>query len=575
MRIEALVVAGLALSMGVATAAVEPPRGQFGAAVDVHEIELDFRATDREGWFVDGLEAKDLRLWQDGAPVEITGLRRVRGGAVWAAGEPEASGTEPGAPPAREPLHLAIFVDNLNLAPNHRSRALGQLWSFLDGRLTAADRVLVASYDGSLRVVQPFTSDGKRIVRALREVDTPTLAGPPPRSEERALMEFIHQKHLADLEGLRQDPCTIIESLARNFAAQRFNDVRRAGAVLEGFVAALTGLPGRKAIVHVSDGIPMIAGLAPLSQVQELCDGSGVMRGVPGARDIGFNRIDVGDPNRLLTAMASYNSASLWSGVAASANLRGVTFYTVHAAGLESPAGADASSFGRFASLETLVAEQRNRLDPLAALAEDTGGRALLNQNDLTAGFEGMLSDLRDSYVLTFRPSTGKSGEIRKLRLETTRDGVTLRYRKSFRFRTRHEQVADRLVGAVLHDSGHNPHGLGLAAQAGKRDGEGSRSTRLRLIVPIDRLTLVSGDLEAQAMFTVFVAVLRGDGIVTPVRQTTIPLRVPIAQVEEARRRTYVHEIELALPAGEHVLGLGVLDELEGSSSFLRQKLKL
>jgi hypothetical protein len=245
--------------------------------------------------------------------------------------------------------------------------------------------------------------------------------------------------------------------------------------------------------------------------------------------------------------------------------------------------GAGADLAVRLASLEVQSAEQRNRLDPLMVLAEETGGGALLNQNDLGAGFAGMMKDLRGYYALTFRPPTAVAGTVHKLRLETTRPGLTLRYRRSYLFRTRHELVADRLMAAILHQEAPNAMGLSLevvaagkgSPQAAKAADGAGPTTRLRLAVPLARLTLVPGGEEAHGLFTVFVAVLRGDGAVTPVRQATLPVRVPAAQLEQARKRSYLYEVELALPAGEHHLGLGVLDELEGGASFLAQDLKM
>ena len=583
-----------ALLTGAALAQEGPPAGSFGSLVEVSEVQMEVQATDREGRVVEDLRAEELRLSQDDVAVEITGLRLVRpqepaGEAAAAPGSPATAGASAPAsaagPAGRDGLHLVAFIDNTNVAPFHRRKALGQLWSFLDGSLAPSDRVMVVAYDRGLRVIQPFTSDSKVVLEALRAYEKSSVMALAPHVAEQRVMQQIHDKQQIDVQGLRSDPCTIIENLARNHAAERYNDVRLAAKALEAFVTSLTGLPGRKAVIHVSDGIPMIAGLAPLAQVQELCDGSGLARGVPYSVDLSSDPHDHVDPQRIQMAMAQFDSSALWRDVAAYANLQGVTFYTVHAAGPEPVTGAGADVAVRFSSLETQAAEQRNRLDPLMVLAEDTGGRAILNQSDLAAGFADMMGDLRGYHALTFLPPAAKPGTLHKLRLLTTRPGVTLRYRKSYRFRTRHEQVADRLVGAILHDVASNPMGLaveihpGEEAQTEVKAVKGvwvqGRSTRLKLSLPLAHLTLVSGEQEAHGMFTVFVAVLRADGLVTAVRQSTLPVKVPVGALEEARKRSYVYEVELALPEGEHLVGLGVLDELEGGSSFLRQKIKV
>jgi VWFA-related protein len=578
----AVLVVGAALAAGQAPAQNKQLGGSFGSTIEVNEVEMEVHATDRQGREVADLRPDELRLSQDKETVEITGLRRVgantaESAALPAPGAPAAGPTGPTEGPAgSDPLFLVAFIDNTNIAPFHRRRALGQLWTFLDENLSPADQVMVVAYERGLRVIQPFTSDLQATLRALRDFEGSTLMASSPQLADQQEMRQIQEVQQRLLQGTRTDPCTLIEDMARSYASERFGEVRGAAKGLEALVASLTGLPGRKAVIHISDGIPLIAGLAPLAQVQELCDGSGVRRGVPYAVDLSNDPYDHTDPQLLQMAMADYNSADLWGDVAAYANLRGVTFYTVDAAGAEPVADTGADLAVRLGSLETQREEQSNRLETLTVLAEDTGGRALLNQNDLSGGFAEMMKDLRGYYVLTFRPPSTDPGTVHKLRLETTRPGVELRYRKSYRYRTRHQQVADRLVGAVLQGVAPNPMGLMLAVErtAGAAAGEAG-DMRLKLSVPLDQLSLVSSDGEAHGMFTVFVAVLRGDGAVTPVRETTVPVAVPQGQLAALAGKSYVYEVEIALPAGEHQLGLGVLDELAGSSSYLHRKVKI
>ena len=57
---------------------------------------------------------------------------------------------------------------------------------------------------------------------------------------------------------------------------------------LERFVDSLAGLPGRKAILHVSDGLPLIAGRGPNEYIIELCGGfEAAARGVENNYDYG------------------------------------------------------------------------------------------------------------------------------------------------------------------------------------------------------------------------------------------------------------------------------------------------
>ena len=71
-----------------------------------------------------------------------------------------------------------------------------------------------------------------------------------------------------------------------------------------------------------------------------------------------------------------------------------------------------------------------------AALAEDTGGFAVRNTNDLAAGADRIAEESRVFYLLGFYPSAGKSTrDWRKLRVEVRRPGLTVRARRGYTLR--------------------------------------------------------------------------------------------------------------------------------------------
>jgi VWFA-related protein len=66
-------------------------------------------------------------------------------------------------------------------------------------------------------------------------------------------------------------------------------------------------------------------------------------------------------------------------------------------------------------------------------LAEQTGGKAYYNSNDLASLVRSALEDSRRGYVLTYAPSDLRDdGKFHGIRLRTTRRGVQLRYRPGY-----------------------------------------------------------------------------------------------------------------------------------------------
>ena len=84
----------------------------------------------------------------------------------------------------------------------------------------------------------------------------------------------------------------------------------------------------------------------------------------------------------------------------------GAVLYTVQASGL-STSFADASSDAVLISgvgNGRVAGEDTASQDPLTQLAADTGGKALLNANDLTTGLKSALRESNDYYLLAWRP---------------------------------------------------------------------------------------------------------------------------------------------------------------------------
>jgi VWFA-related protein len=75
----------------------------------------------------------------------------------------------------------------------------------------------------------------------------------------------------------------------------------------------------------------------------------------------------------------------------------------------------------------------RINIDTMKELAEQTGGKAYYNTNDLASMVRSALEDSRNAYVLTYAPSDLQDdGKYHSIRLRTDRRGVRLRYRPGY-----------------------------------------------------------------------------------------------------------------------------------------------
>ena len=73
-----------------------------------------------------------------------------------------------------------------------------------------------------------------------------------------------------------------------------------------------------------------------------------------------------------------------------------------------------------------------NQAMNLNELAGQTGGQVYMNSNQTASLIGAAIEDSRDGYVLTYTPTNGKEVSAHVIRLETSRKGVSLRYRPGY-----------------------------------------------------------------------------------------------------------------------------------------------
>jgi VWFA-related protein len=179
-------------------------------------------------------------------------------------------------------------------------------------------------------------------------------------------------------------------------------------------INGLKSLPGRKAVVLVSEGFTAPpSGSSPFGS-----------EGAFSSVFLGTNGIHEGV--RLISEVA--NRAS-------------VVLYAVDPRGLmiDTAGASEDSTPGQAARLATeRLADRIVSQASLQELADDTGGLAIANTNDLKGGFGDVIRDQASYYMLGFEPPdemfAKKSGrpKFHKIKLKVNRPGVRVRTRAGF-----------------------------------------------------------------------------------------------------------------------------------------------
>jgi VWFA-related protein len=526
------------------------PTESFSERVEVNVVDVDVYVVDKHGNPVSDLKREEFEVFEDGKPVPVVNFYAVSGKPATPPAatpvpppRPQAAPEPPAAPaPSAESqqLHLVVYVDNLNLTPFHRNRVLRQLRGFLNGRLGPEDQVMLVTYDRALHVRHPFVPVAKALETDLSAIEKMPGNGVQLASERRQIFQLLQEEHDVPCDAKARQVTAYVES--------RYNETAVRLNALRALISSLAGLPGRKAVLYVSDDLAFQPGDEAVQLLQEVCSAK-----VDRPRDI------VGILRRLTT----------------DANARRVTFYTLEAAGVPPPPSSSVESAGATLASSFEFFERSNRQDGLFNLASETGGRAILQANDVAAPLAQVAEDLRSYYSLGYTPGHQGDGRVHSIKVEVKRRGVTARYSQTYRDQPAAERREDRLMAALLHGTGTNPLGAILEMGAPAPGAKKTFIVPVKLKLPLGHLVFLPEAGFSAAHLNIQVVARDDEGRTTPVRQVMVPIRLPASKVEDARGQLYVYEFKIEFEKGGHTVAVGIEDTAAASTSMLNGRVEV
>lgn len=566
---------------------VQADQPQFGEVIEVNVVNVDIHVTDRDGRPVAGLRREDFEVLEDGKRVEVTNFEVISPQPVPASAPRDAAPARPVKTaetpaveiPAEERLHLIVYVDNFNLEPAHRTRVLRQLRGFL-ADLRPEDRVMMVTNDLSLTVRLPFTGDRGAMEAALTEIETLPSQGQESANERRQALTRV----LAIREAVRKldGPCSrMIVAPIESYAETTRQEVLRSINAMTVLVNSLSGVPGRKAVLHVSDGLPVTPGEEVYQLMAEICSG-GTASGVGDVADPDLIGPEQYNGREAMLDAQRYSTVDEFNKLAAHANAHRVTLYMLQASGLAAPASAaakwdqDEVMLAQLPNIHSVAAA--NLRSSLTLLASETGGRAILDANDVTSDLRQMQEDLGSYYSLGYVPSHSGDGRVHRIAVRIKRPGLQVRHRKSYRDKPAIERAVDRTLAAVYHGFEDNP--LEVSVEVGAQtpvQGEGQQgrvSVPIKLRIPLFRLGIFpQPDQTFRGRLRLLVSTRDGKGGVSPIHQVEVPLQIPPEEVLYAMGKFYEYELTLNLDPGEQHVAIAVRDEGTTTTSVLSRTL--
>lgn len=372
--------------------AVNQPPVTFRA--EVNYVEVDARVLDAKGAFVPGLTAADFQLLEDGKPQKVDAFSFIN--------IPVARQERPlfaKMPIERDVVDnitgydgrvYVIVLDDQHTNPLRSQRLKAAARLFVQRYMGANDTAAVVYTSGRSDVAQEFTNSQRRLLAAVDK-----FMGRKLRSSTLERMEEESRTR-----GMRQQGDRIDDP----FDQERAMMARTTLESLRNLSNYLAGISGRrKAIIYFSEGVD-------------------------------YDIFDVFSTSGGASAVLQASREAVAAATRANVSIYGIDPRGLGGLGDDMIEVQDTpQDLSLDLGLSSFNTELRRSQDSLRVLSSETGGFAVVNQNDMATAFERVVADNSAYYLLGYYSTNERrDGRFRKIEVKVTRPGLTVRSRKGY-----------------------------------------------------------------------------------------------------------------------------------------------
>jgi VWFA-related protein len=390
--------APIAVDQGATQVRIPPPPPEATSANVLQStsevVRIDIQVTDKSGKTIKGLKPEQFTITDDGKAQKITTFSFEDIDAIQTAANSDDSqpvvvavdtprGTNPDtvSTETRDRRMLVLYFDLSSMEPDDMLRARDAATKFINKQMQKADLVSVVAYGTQLSIWSNFTNNHAALLKAIDRL-TPGVNSELAASDTAAAQNGEYEVSQDTQAAFTQDQTEF----------NTFNTDAKLEAI-EGLANVLSGIPGRKSIIHFTGGITQ-----------------------------------TGEENR--TELRAATDA---------ANRADTSIYEIDSRGLfATPPGGDVtasaatgSSLFSGASVYAQTDARLDSRDTLSTLASDTGGRAFYDLGDLADALPQIQADNLGYYLASYNlpANTKHDGSWHQIRVKV--NGVSGAHVKS------------------------------------------------------------------------------------------------------------------------------------------------
>jgi len=511
--------------------------------VEVSVTNIDVVVTDSKGKRVTDLTKDDFQVLQDGVPQTITNFYAVTAGRVLLENGQTVSleETGPGAEKLEVPQELKaryiLYIDNLNILPQDRNRMFKRLKEFVSQTVGKQAEAMVVVFNRSLKVRRKFTTEASEIISVLEEIEGETGGATSQVGERRDALQRINDATSASQA----------DTIARQYAQAYRNDLEFTVDGIRDTINGLAGIPGRKVLVYVSDGLPATVGLDLYDAIQQKF------------RD---------QANSL--SQFEFDMNSRYVGIAQAANAQDVTIWALDASGLQVDDLVTAENRQMDTRPSAFIA-RTNLQAPLQMMAEQTGGMAAINTNDWKSSLDDLSSDFTNFYSIGYRSTKATVDKSHSIEVNVKRKGLKVRTRRSLLEKSVETRTTETVLSSLHYPRFDNPLGISVSTGQAKPYDRDNYLMPVRIAVPIGKLGLVPSGDRYEGNFSVYFVVLDASDKQSDLAVQRQKIDIPAKDFEKAQGKDYYYDVSLICVPGGQKLAIALRDGVTNVTSYVQK----
>jgi VWFA-related protein len=562
----------------------EKPADDKPIRISTELVQVDTVVTDKNGQIVRNLTKDDFELYENGKKQNITFLEFVEASS-------KSKATDKTAPDARRPETegvseaevrriFAFVIDDLTIRAEDLFYVREMLTRYVNEQKADNDLAAIVRTVGGRGLLQQFTTNRELLLRAIASLTPTTPPLSSTASSASADMSGREQRvsgtpqPLVDAAGERaESELNAIDNDTRELFGPLDDTVQMTRAVMtlgtaSFVIESLRQLPGRKSLILVSGGMPILSS------------------------QIGTTGVDMTSVINRLAAQATragvavhtmdIRGLSANSGVARFTDTPGKSAIPTDIASLaNSGPGGGTGTFGRGIDDKLLGPSVLQDQLGLRALASATGGIAVLNKNNFSEGI-GKIIDTSDGYyLLAYTPLDANfDGRFRKLEVRLRRGGLKVYSRRGYVAREDSSAEAaavsprDQLLAAIRSPLARRD--VSVKAMVGYKAIQ-PRQGAIDIELLIDPRTLKFDEVEGKQQTTFDVAgfVFDETGELRGGFSETITANLTPEEFKRVSLGGLTYSANTTLPSGAYQVRIAVRDNKTGGTGTVSRYLEV